>query len=375
MESMYQRTGKNRIGFASKFTTTIIIILIAFGSLAAQNVFKPEDVFKLKSCTGVKISPDGKWIAYTVRVQREASEKAGRTYNELYIISTTSGEIIPFICGKVNVSSPQWSPDGTNIAFLTKRGDKAKKQIWVISTSGGEAKQVSDCKTDVLSFRWHPIENKIAYIAVNPKSKREKELTKKGYGFIFYEENIIHRNLYLLDLKNNNVEQLTKDQTVWDFEFSHEGENIAASISPKNLIDHRYMFRKIYLLNLEDNSLSQLTNNPGKLGNYVFSPDGSKLAYAATLSREDHQISQAYVVDIAGGEAQNLTIPDFRGHVNWVGWKDDNTIMYRAGEGVWPTLSTVSLNGGKREIILTGKDSEIIFRNPEGDKNRSVEKR
>jgi dipeptidyl aminopeptidase/acylaminoacyl peptidase len=372
MELEHQKTSKIRFGFSTKFTIMILIIFFIFDRLAAQDVFKPEDVFKIKSCTGAIISPNGKWVAYTVRVQREISEKAGRAFNELYLISTTSGEIRPFICGKVNISSPQWSPDGTKIAFLMKRGEKAHTQVWIISASGGEAKQASESKTNVLAYQWHPMKNMIGYTAVDPKSKREKELAKKGYGFIFYEENLKHRNLYLLDLTTDNVEQLTTDRTVWDFVFSPDGKKIAGSISSKNLIDHRYMFRKVFILNLEDNKLNQLTNNPGKLGNYVFSPDGKKLAYAAALTREDHQISQAYVIDIAGGEAKNLTIPDFQGHVNWVGWKNNKTVIYRAGEGVWPTLSHVSVDGGNREIILSGKDNNIIFGNPNSSKNGEI---
>jgi len=366
MVAIVQINWKSWIAFATKFTMIFLLILFAIGSLSAQDVFKPEDVFKLKSCTGAKISPDGKWIAYTVRVQRDIHEDAGRAYNELYLVSTTTGETKPFICGKVNVSSPKWSPDGSKIAFLTKRGEKAQTQIWTISTSGGEAQQLSHSKTGILTYRWHPTENKIAYIATNPKSEHEKELEKKGYGFIFYEENIKHRNLYLLDLQTSDIEQLTKDKTVWDFEFSPDGKKIATSISQKNLIDHRYMFRKIHILNPENNSTTQLTDNQGKLGNYVFSPDGSKIVYAAALNREDHQISQAYVIDVASGKALNLTIPDFRGHINWVGWKDANTIMYRAGEGVWPTLSTVSVDGGEREIILNGKETKIVFGVPDG---------
>ena len=132
------------------------------------------------------------------------------------------------------------------------------------------------------------------------------------------------------------------------------------------------MFRKVYLLDLKDKKLSRLTDNPGKLGNYEFSPDGNKLAFVAALTREDHQISQAYVIDISGGTAKNLTIPDFRGHVNWIGWKDDRTVIYRAGEGVWPTLSLVNVEGGERKIILSGKESKIIYGTPHRATNNDI---
>jgi len=362
MEVQNQLLRNDRNQFA--INITIILLIFTIGNLIAQDVFTPEDVFKIKTCTAARISPDGKWVAYTVRVQRDVNENAGSAYSELYLISTSTGEIRPFICGKVNVSSPQWSADGKRIAFLMKRGEKAQTQVWTISTTGGEAQQVSKSKTNVLSYQWHPTKNIIGYIAVDPKSEKEKKLATKGYDFVFYEENLKQRNLYLFDLETKNVDQVTIDRTVWDFVFSPDGSKIAASISAKNLIDHRYMFRKVYTINLDNKKLVQLTNNPGKLGNYVFSPDGTKLAYAAAMTREDHQISQAFVIDMTGREAKNLTIPDFRGHVNWIGWKDNQTILYKAGEGVWPTLSLVDVNGGERKVILQGKEEEIVFGNP-----------
>ena len=186
-----------------------------------------------------------------------------------------------------------------------------------------------------------------------------------------------HRNLYLLNLDNQGGEkkaiQLTSDVTVWDFCLNRDGNKIAASVSPKNLIDHRYMFRKIHLLDLETKELTQLTNNPGKLGNYAFSPDGSKLVYNAALTRSDHQVSQVYVIDTKGGQAKNLTIPDFQGHVNWVGWQDDESVLYRSGEGVWSTLSSVSVEGGERDILLNAKrDGTIFSRIAQNQDNRFV---
>jgi dipeptidyl aminopeptidase/acylaminoacyl peptidase len=342
------------------------VLLLLLTSLSfAGGVLTPQDVWSIKTCSSAEISPNGKWIAYTVSVPREANDEPGGAYSELYVISLETGNIRPFITGKVNIGSPRWSPDSSKIAFLTDRGEKASTQVWIIPVDGGEAFQATRAETSVSDFRWHPSGEKIAYIATTPSSKREKELDKKGYGFIFFEENLKPRNLYLAPLAGDKpAEQLTDGITVWSFEFSPDGRSIAAAVSPKNLVDQSYMFQKIHLLDLETKRLTRLTDNPGKLGNFAFSPDGSKLVYTAGLERKDHAVSQVFVLPVGGGAAKNLTPPDFRGHISWASWKDNGTVLYLAGEGAWPTLSLASDSGGQRKIILNARDSGIIFGPP-----------
>jgi dipeptidyl aminopeptidase/acylaminoacyl peptidase len=343
----------------------ILFIMTRFSY--ADQPLTAMDVLMLKSCREAEISPDGKWIAYTVSVPRKIDEAPGGAYAELYLAATGNNQIIPFITGEVNVSRIRWSPSGDKIGFLMKRGENARQQVWEISTNGGEAQPLTRVDTDVLDFNWHPLEKQIFYISEDRESLKERKLEQKGYNFIYYQENLRHRNLYRHYISDSeNImpdEQLTHGVTVWEFCISPNGKKIAAAISAKNLIDQYYMFRKIYLLDLASNELQPLSNNPGKLGNFVFSPDSKKLAYAAALSRNDNQVSQAFVIDVAGGKEKNLTIPEFQGHVNRVDWLDKNRVLYLAGEGVWSTLSAVDASGGKRNIILDSKKNGIIFQN------------
>lgn len=75
---------------------TIILFILIFGpNLVAQDPLSPQELLQLKSCSDSKISQDGKWIAYSVRVPRDATDKPGSAYNELYLMSNQDKSIIP----------------------------------------------------------------------------------------------------------------------------------------------------------------------------------------------------------------------------------------------------------------------------------------
>lgn len=326
-----------------------------------------EDVLRTKSVSSSELSPDGRWVAIGVRVPRDARDAAGGDYEELHLVSAATGEMRPFVTGKVTVRSPRWSPDGSRIAFRQKRGDDAKIQVWAIPFDGGEASRVTRAESDVITFRWHPGGKSIAYVAASPETKREKELKEKGYGFAYHHENLKHRNLYLVDCAPGAEAQartLTEGVTVWDFEFSPNGRRVIFGGSDQNLVDHEYMFQDVYVLDLPDGAYHRIVDVPGKLGNFAFSPDGSRIAYTAGIAGWDHAVSQGFVVDADGSDLVNLTPPDFRGHIEWIAWKDARTVVYLAGEGTMNTLNLSDARGGKRSVILRSDLTGVVFEAP-----------
>jgi len=360
-------TSRKSYVFAALALAAIVTWTVA-GVADAQETFTIEDLFKLNSATSVRISPDGRWIAYTVSKARAADAEPGGRYTELYVLSTGKGEIRPFLTGEVNVSGVRWTPDSRAISFLMKRGKKAKKQVWTIRVDGGEAVQTTKSKSNVITYRWHPSGKQIAYTSVAPKTKWEKKLDDKGYGFTFYEENWKHRDLHIAGVADHAVDgdadKISDGITVWSFEFNHDGSNIAFGGSEKNLIDYRYMFQNIYLLDPATGDYRKFSSNPGKLGNYAFSPKGDFIAYTSALTINDHAVSQVYVQAVGGGDAVNLTPADFAGHAYWAGWKDNETVVFMSGEGVWNTLSTVKKKGGDRNVILHSEKTGVVFNTP-----------
>jgi len=336
-------------------------------SLSAQETLTAPELLGLKSTRASQISPDGSEIIYSVSTPRGPNETPGSSNVKYYKMSVADQIPSPLFGKEVNATSPRYSPDGTHIGFLyAKKGEP--RQVWVMKHNGGEITRLTNSESSISSFRWQPGKNGIAYRAITPSPDQEKELKKRGYDFIYYEENLKNYNLFIASYDNiweqTSVWQLTEGVNTWDFEFNAQGSQVAVSISPKNLIDQRYMFRKIHVIDLATGEMKQVSENQGKMGNYVFSPDGKYLAYAAALNINDHQVSQAFVVNLNSGTITNLTPEKFRGHVSWVNWKDSENLIYLSGEGVYPRLNSVPLAGGKRTILLDASVNGIIFNAP-----------
>lgn len=351
-----------------RFMAMMAVLLLIFQPAVATQPFTAEDLLNMKRVTAAEISPDGNWIAYTVESQRPPNDEAGAAYIELYLVSTTSREIRPLLTGKERASAVAWRPDGSAVSFLAKRGKQKETQVWMISVEGKDTVQITESPTSISTYQWASDGKRLAYIATAPPTEREKSLKAAGYEFVYFEENLKHRNIYLVDVdpkgKAGESKQLTNDITAWSLEFSPDGKWIAFGGSPQNLVDHQYMFQKIYLLDIATGARRQLTDNPGKLGNYAFSPDGKHVAYNAALTRNDHQASQLFVIPVAGGEVKNLTPAKYRGHVTWVGWKDKYTVVYRGAEGTQSTLCSVPLSGKERTVHMHSSQAGVVFGKP-----------
>ena len=263
--------------------------------------------------------------------------------------------------------SPRYSPDGSFISFTHKKED-GERQVWAMPAAGGEMLQLTHAEDDVSYYKWQPDGKGLAYLSEEPETEKEKELEERGYGFIFYEENLkINRVFHVLfdeNFKAVKKQQLLMGVHVWDFEFSKDGQSLAFTSSEKNLIDHRYMFRKLQVLDLASGKVTKEIGNEGKLGNYVFSPDGTHLAYASALNINDHAVSQAFTYSIEEEKITNYTPENFRGHISHVDWKNDKELYVYSGEGVYPKYSIINLKNNKREVIIDSEEIGVNFSTP-----------
>src|SRR5437764_1155186 len=99
-------------------------------------------------------SPDGRQVLYVVR-EPLMTEDRSEFVSHLYLAGADGGDPVQLTFGEHRNSTPRWSPDGLNIAFLSTRSGKAN--LYAMRAAGGEAWPLTKYdKTDISTLRWSP---------------------------------------------------------------------------------------------------------------------------------------------------------------------------------------------------------------------------
>src|ERR1019366_641881 len=132
----------------------VIGFLFTASLFAQQRLLTVDDMHKFHDVRDVQISPDGKWVAYTVSSVDVAADKSD---TDVWMASWDGAQQLRLTSSPENENAPRWSPDGRFLAFLSGRPGKARgTQAWLLDRSGGEAQQFADVKGRVSSYDWSP---------------------------------------------------------------------------------------------------------------------------------------------------------------------------------------------------------------------------
>src|SRR5260370_1705176 len=147
------------------FATTVL------GFESSRRVPSVDDLLTLKTVGGTQISPDGKWVAYTVNY---GDFKQDAFITQIWLVESDTGKSFQLTRGEKSSTNPRWSPDGQWLAFLSNRHED-KNQIFLISPLGGEAQQLTKSETAISNFAWSEDGQIIAYTATEPTPQPLKD--------------------------------------------------------------------------------------------------------------------------------------------------------------------------------------------------------
>ena len=342
----------------------IFLLFALFGiSFLINAQLEPLDIAKIKNVSSIKISEDGRFIAYTISEPANPLTENSNPSQKLYLLNTETEVSVPFVT-QGSVWNFSFRPKHSSITFLSRR-NKNLTTLFEIKLSGGEASEIFSFETSISSYNWSSDGKTLAFLSKDNKVNKASEF---DYQPIIFEENQKLTNAYITNIETNNTRQLDVSGDVSDIVFSPLNDKIACYIAPTSLIDDHYMMRKLIIVDAKSGKQIAEVKHKGKKGVIKWSTDGKKIAFIAGADINDPTNGRIFVVSDKGGKPQNI-LPNFKGRFDGISWTDANTIKYLASQGVWSSCGTVKYNGSSNKQFI--KPGKFSIRTMESSKNNT----
>lgn len=312
----------------------------------------PHDVVAMRLVLDVEMSPNGKQVAYTLRVPRPLDDP-GRGRGQIWI-APADGRTPPrpLTDADHTSSQPRWSPDGQRLAFTSGRPGDDGSQVYALDMKGGEAVQLFESSSSVAQYAWSPDGKSIAYTSYRATQAQQEDIDGKR-DWIVDESGTLKARLFVRDLESGEErEVVTSGEHVIDFEWSPDGKRFAVRASDLPTTDRTMMYSELFTVDASGGALTPLTKTEGKLGHMAWSPDGAQIAYLGALDIHDPTAGVVWVVPSGGGTARALT-HEFAGTGNWIGWESNEGLLFHANVGTKTNLFRVSTKGGEAKPALS----------------------
>jgi len=309
-----------------------------------------EDLAAMGRVGEQAVSPDGKWVAYTVATP---SLPANRLERNLWVVAVAGGEARQ-LTRSGRDQRAQWSPDSKKLAFISTRSGNAA--VYVLPLDGGEPARVAELAGGADNLLWSPDGKTLAFTSsVFPDckddactAKRMEEADKSKVKAHVYDH-LLYRHwtewsdgtrshLFVVAAGGGTPRDLTPG---WNYDvppFSLGGpDEVAFSPDGKEICftanaDARPEVSTngdLWVVPVDGSAAAKrITTNPGFDGGPAYSPDGKWIAYHAQLiGGNESDRWRLMLYDRASGAHTNLS-ENFDRSVDAVAWTPDSKAIY-----------------------------------------------
>jgi len=346
------------------------------GCVLAQNSTKRpiaiDDTYRMEKISVPQVSPDGKWVAYTVT---SIDKAADRRRTALWMVNWEGTEDVRLTFGKQSASSPKWSPDEKYLSFLSSDGEKGKTQVWLLDRRGGAPQPLTNVKQDIDDFKWSPDGKKIV---LEMSEDEDAELTDKKDGEAKAPRPIVldryhfkhdvggyltaasKTHLYLFDVETKKLDALTSDKNFEDSaaEWSPDGKQIAY-VSNHEKDPDQSPNDEIYVMDAHVGAIPRkiVSFYSGSGQRLSWSPDGKLIAYVVgdDAKYNAYSMNRLALVSVADRASRTLTEKFDRGVSSPKFTSDGSAIDFLVPDDRSEYLAKISVNGGAVDRLVPGE--------------------
>ncbi|RYZ49319.1 MAG: S9 family peptidase, partial [Chitinophagaceae bacterium] len=347
------------------------VILCSFWTLLlfAQNgnsLIEVTDLLKIKTAGNITVNKEGSKAAFTVTsIEALPTSKSDYRYvTQLYSIDLAKGaKPVQLTHAKESASSPAWSPDGSQLAFV--RTAEGRPQIFILPLNGGEAWQLTTGSRGAVNPKWSPDGSRILFTSsVSFKDLLKDSLLNPAGDFPIWP--MEKPGLTTADLKraagsrpnpNGNMDQVRA------YLLANEADGKATVLNKLNFQDEANIssnmsFAQFYTIEVKPAAQPKpILTGFARYSAVEFTPDGKRLVLGARMDSLEHPDrtleSEIYMADADGKNLRLL--------LGKKGMSYSGAAVSPSGKWIAYQFGTIEVDVPSLAIMpLDGKESDAI---------------
>jgi dipeptidyl aminopeptidase/acylaminoacyl peptidase len=339
-----------------RLAALLTIPLIA-SSMAATDArpYTPRDAVALVVLGTPKISPNGERIAFLV-THSDYQRNARATDLAIYAVAGGTADVVRH--DVPGIGAPQWSPDGSRLAYVRDvEGKSTTSQIVIDALTADTPAPATAAPQGVDQFAWSPSGSAIAYSSADAVAPGHgaADAFEAGDGGYLDHAALPPEHLYVVDLATERTRRLTSGS------WTVASQPIAWTSNAREII-----FTKVANTYGADNyrstlaavdtvtcSVRALTQHRAVESAPALSPDGTKLAYLYQHNGDAAGIQDLFVTTPDGGNGKPQSGGNFDVNVAGATWfAGTRALLVGANAGSLATLWVKPLGAPARRLPL-----------------------
>ena len=374
----------------------VLLFVLLFMSLSATifaqtHAFSIHDMLAMDRLSEPQVSPDGKWVVFTLR-KTDLAANRGRT--DLWLVGIDGTGLRQLTVNPASDFSPQWSRDGKSIWFMSTRSGSA--QIWRMPVDGGEPEQKTSLPIDVGGFLLSPDGSRLAVtMEVFPsceniacsKTKLDEMESRKASGKIYDKLFFRHwdtwsdgrrSHVFTMPITGGEPVDLMRGMEadcpskpfggVEEIAFTPDSKSIVFTARVAGREEAWSTNFDLYLVPVDGAAAPKLltANNKAWDTTPAFSPDGKTLAYLA-MSRPGYEADRFRIVLRSWPDgAERVLTENWDYSAGGILWSADGKTIYTHADniGQHSIFALDAATGKARTVVKEGTVSAVALAGP-----------